>query len=678
MEENRSQISRGETTTENLDLSKNIKFSDNINMTGNNSRQTIARDEITKIDKKKECEQNKNNTNKDPISTIVIKAESSKHNDQINKNKEINNFINENNKNNSLKCTDNKEHIDIKKENLNNNDKKNISKEKEKMQNNKNNESEKAKNIINVNNANDNNKKKSYDKEKKQNISNNNNINDNKNILSFKSKNEKFNNINNQNNKNINDNKNEIKSNNIKEINKNKSNSNKINNDNNNKNNNNSIKNNNDANSANNNVNNNKNNNMNNSIKNKIINNNQNNNDLNNNISQDTNNNKADNNAELNNIINTIKKEIKQKENIQQNNNKIDSNEPKKYSFSRYTKAPKTGLLNLGNTSYLNAVLQLLGSIRNIASFFLNPTTKDLIYSDIKKYPLSYVFQRLFLHLYPFPEHKKRQIYKPDSLLTILGALNIVYKSQNKRNPNDLINFILNTLHNELNQIKEDIKTLNPNAYHKKEVINYEIKNFLKNNNSIISNNLNWFEIKESKCTECNNNIYSLNTFNVFELDILETFKLKQNNAITINDCLKYYENPKKAHILCKNCGNSKILNCSKIYSSSNIFIFSLDRGDFDNNLINIPFIIEDKIDLTFHIEGNLKIYELNAIVSITKDKEGKNIYVCFSKSPVDNNWYLYNDEKVQEVQLDKIIICHNNNHQYIPCILSYKNYTSI
>ena len=43
------------------------------------------------------------------------------------------------------------------------------------------------------------------------------------------------------------------------------------------------------------------------------------------------------------------------------------------YSFARYKMAAKTGLKNLGDTSYFNSVLQMLGSVRNLSSYFLNP-----------------------------------------------------------------------------------------------------------------------------------------------------------------------------------------------------------------------------------------------------------------------------------------------------------------
>ena len=102
------------------------------------------------------------------------------------------------------------------------------------------------------------------------------------------------------------------------------------------------------------------------------------------------------------------------------------------YSFSIYKKAPLTGLKSKdlqADISYFYAVLQLLGSIRNIASYFVNPKNKEVIERDIGSNPLAFTFHRLFLHLYPYPEpHQKREIYNPHTLLELLGELNFVYK----------------------------------------------------------------------------------------------------------------------------------------------------------------------------------------------------------------------------------------------------------
>ena len=253
----------------------------------------------------------------------------------------------------------------------------------------------------------------------------------------------------------------------------------------------------------------------------------------------------------------------------------------------------------------------------------------------------------------------------------MLSELNIVYKTKKKRNPNDLISFILNTLHNELNQLKNNKIIYPNNMYDKQNVVYCGYQNFCNNNSSVISNLLNWFELKEIKCSKCNKNIYYFYSFNTFELDILGAYK---NNTLTIYDCLQYYLLQKNQNLFCKICNcYTQMSNYSKIYSSPNSFIFSLDRKNLDQTLLQIPFLVEEKIDLSKYVENqsSLKYYQLGGIVSY--DLNNKK-YISFCMSPVDKQWYLYNDNEVEQFQIGNILQSHNNSKQYIPCILFYNS----
>ena len=370
--------------------------------------------------------------------------------------------------------------------------------------------------------------------------------------------------------------------------------------------------------------------------------------------------------------------------NIQNNSsikNNHENNNNKKNFFSRYTKAIGTGLVNLGDTSYLNAVLFLLGNIRNLPSFFLKPKNIKYITDNVKTMPLSNAFQELFLHLYPYPEKQQdEEAYNPKLILYVLSILNIVYQSKKRRNPNNLISFILETLHSEINSLKNNNVNLKPNIYDKDNVIKYGVIRFRKTNNSIISNLFNWFEIKESKCNECNKPMYNLNTFNIFELDILGCYT-SIKKQISIYDCFKYFCSTKQHNFFCNNCRTLTNMNInSKFFCSSNFFVFSLDRNDLDEKYMKIPFFIDEEINVSNYMEKKSKTkgiplqFKLIGIVSFNTIEQK---YISFCMSPVDGHWYVYNDEKIVESDIKLIINLHNNNINnnldFIPCILVYK-----
>ena len=397
---------------------------------------------------------------------------------------------------------------------------------------------------------------------------------------------------------------------------------------------------------------------------------------INSNNLQGINNNINNNPQQISNnfIQNSINQNNINIQNQQQNNNSLPNKNINdgKFNLSRYTKESKTGLINLVETSYLNAILRIISSIGSFASFFLNPINQNMIRGSIKTKPLSFVIQRLFFHLYPYPENNNPEKYKPDAILELLGILNVVYKSNKKRNPNDLIHFILDTLHNELNEVKKNEQKLIQDQYDKKKVVDEGILNFVNYNKSKISDTLNWFEIKETECSKCGRKSYNFYTFNIFELDILSTYEFRKNhNSLTLFDCLDYFKASKPQNLFCKICNQyTQMSNTSKIYSSPPYFIFSLDRKNIDENLKKISFFIQEEININGYLENktSYKDYRLSGITYFSLKEEK---YLSFCKSPVDQKWYEYNDEIVLEKEINSILKEHQN--EFIPCLLVYK-----
>ena len=409
------------------------------------------------------------------------------------------------------------------------------------------------------------------------------------------------------------------------------------------------------------------NNNINNQMGNNNFNNPMGNNNINNPMGINNQNNQLGNmNAQSNNN-NNFNKPTNPEVQPQQQNNKPGEEE---YRFTRYKKPALTVLKNLGDTSYLNAVLQLFGTVRNLASYFVNPKNRKYFEEHLKEIPLAFVFHRLFLHLYPYPEKATGEKYNPEVLLQILGQYNAVYKSKAARNPNDLINFILIQMHRELNTNK--IKYINePDCTKKEQVIKIGMDDFLKSNNSILAKNFIWFEIKTKLCPSCKTCYYEFNHFETLELNIVSAYQ-KFNAPLNLCQTL-FYQNQKNQKIYCLREQQYTMANVtSKIYSP-NYFIFSLNRGNFDTNLMKIPFNLEQEIDISKLLDNpqSYKKFELIGVVSISTAENKK--YVCFGRSPVNYKWYLYNDDhSAENTDVNNVVNVHNNG-QYIPCILMYQ-----
>ena len=395
-------------------------------------------------------------------------------------------------------------------------------------------------------------------------------------------------------------------------------------------------------------------------------------NNYNNNNYNNYNNNNNNYNKSQNQIINS-----NNNQNFEIKNGKTQKEN--EYPFGKNIVDGKTCLKPFGDTSYLNSVLQCLGNfdeLKNHLLYNINYFSTDI---NVQKKPISYVFCRLFKHL----SENDVKLYDLEAFRKALSYKNVAFKSQKRRNPIELLNFLLDTLHDELNRLKNRKQNNNFDISDRRSVIENGIIFFKNSYDSVISNNLNWFRIRESRCLQCNRFSYNLSTFNTYELDILETPKNSYSN-ITVYDCLNFDLVKKFIDCHCIYCNQkTQMESSSSIYSSPNIFIFLINRNrsilssncnDFDDQLLNVNFILNMKICLQGIIQNNNcpKTYELFGIVSIYKNEYK---YVSFCKSS-DNWWYLYHDDTVEKIEEKNVEFYHQNN-TFIPCILFYKKIVS-
>lgn len=351
------------------------------------------------------------------------------------------------------------------------------------------------------------------------------------------------------------------------------------------------------------------------------------------------------------------------------------------YSFEIYKNVAKTGLSNLEDTSYINAVLQCLANIKEFADYFLNPNNQININKNMQNYPLAFVIERIYVHIYPYP-FRENEVYTAKHVFRILATFNKIYENYKRKNPNDLINTIFDRLNSELNTKKDnaDLQIDNIDYLNKQTLIKKYMSFIEKKYDNIIYNNLYWIELKDFHCNECKGDFYEMNTYPTFQLDILYYYIKESNNKIHLEDLINFYSHKVTTKkIYCKKCNNFKVDVdvTTKIYRSPKVFTFLLYNGDDDNQkknekFDNFTYIIEESVQIKNINENNEldKNYTLFGIVSISM-KDDK--YIGFSKSPIDKEWYLYDDERVQKINFDFILKSFNEYKNYLPCILFYK-----
>ena len=352
--------------------------------------------------------------------------------------------------------------------------------------------------------------------------------------------------------------------------------------------------------------------------------------------------------------------------------NSYNDKKPKELKIININFIPRT--LTKLNVNYLNSVLQFLGGIHEFIDYFIKNTNnyKNNVLNNNKSF-LSFVTSRLYYRLFI---DKERTPYNSNNYLTTLLELNKCINIEKMMNPNGILTFILNQLHDEVNESKkEKIKINEYNHFKIEQVIINEINMFNKENNSIITQILNYCQIKTYNCNYCHNSFYETQNFFTFRLnpnDIENYCNPNEIKNITIMDCLKNESCKNNINYYCPKCNSYKLFDIYyKFYEIGKKIIFLIDR-DTNNISSKIHFEVEEKIDLKEYIYKNRKKakYELCGIISLDKNKE--NNFVSFIKCHLNQKWYLFIDDIYVEKKNINEILNDNNNGKYIPYTLMY------
>ena len=159
------------------------------------------------------------------------------------------------------------------------------------------------------------------------------------------------------------------------------------------------------------------------------------------------------------------------------------------------------GLENIGATCYMNATLQCLSNTDKLTNYFLNKFNYNP--NDVSK-KISNNLYRVLHNLW----ETDINYYKPNKFKKALSEENPLFSGVNANDSKDLLNFLLERLHLELNKASHDnitqINAQNLSLLNEEEVKQNFFKAFTKSHKSIISD-LFYFTIEtKSMCGGCN------------------------------------------------------------------------------------------------------------------------------------------------------------------------------
>lgn len=297
------------------------------------------------------------------------------------------------------------------------------------------------------------------------------------------------------------------------------------------------------------------------------------------------------------------------------------------------------GLINLGNSCYLNATLQSLVNLYPLAKLFLSEDfRKDLKNND-----------EFVLEFYNFIKTmwlSEPCLIRPIKLKTLLGKYYQKFNNFNQQDANESLNVLLEMLHKGLAYRASINSEGDPKNVIDKlmiESINKWKNEYEKEYSKIIELFYGQL-INKVFCLNCQNIIYSFDPFATINLPIYQNDK-------TIEDLLNNFFNIEKMDDYeCEKCGSKNIQKKFSLWRLPPILILTFKR--FNNNLQKNDQLIQfslDNINLNKYLSG----YEKNAnykpisLINHVGSLNGGHYYAYCCKG---DDWYNCDDSNISKL----------------------------
>ena len=342
------------------------------------------------------------------------------------------------------------------------------------------------------------------------------------------------------------------------------------------------------------------------------------------------------------------------------------------------------GLQNIGATCYMNATLQALSNTNSLTEYFIDKS-KFIPNNSNKK--MSSEYYKVLSNLWS--ETKKNGDYAPYDFKQALSEENTLFAGIQANDSKDLINFLLERFHIELNNPKpnnNDNNIVNVNQMDEMQTLSAFISDYFNLNRSIITDS--FYGILETKskcggcqCTKFNFQIFSFLEFpleqvNIYMYQMGRRFNMinqaQPNPDVDLYECFEYYQKIDvmngQNQMYCNICnGNRDTFYGTTIYSLPNYLIINLNRGKgaVYECRVNFP----EKLNLLNYAsfkQGNT-YFHLYAVICHLGPSSMSGHFVAYCKHRKNNKWYKYNDSFVTECTKDK------QYNEGMPYILFYK-----
>jgi ubiquitin C-terminal hydrolase len=312
---------------------------------------------------------------------------------------------------------------------------------------------------------------------------------------------------------------------------------------------------------------------------------------------------------------------------------------------------PRRGLVNLGNTCYLNSVSQCL-RVTSLGQYF---TTDDYIDSVVDRYTgggrvantFTYVMRELGL--------AESAPVSASHLKKAVAQSNDTFAGFSQQDANEFLRTLVDLLHEDLNaksKTKAPSVEIDNVRGSDSEIAQRYWEQYVSRNESIVVKLMAFQERSTIKCLSCNGTTRSFMPTMSIEVPIPAL-----NRSISIEDCLAAYvtEELLDAASLysCDRCKRkTRAAKSLAFFGAPQTLVITLKRfksyGNYSNK-VNTPVMFQRTLDFSPYMCGSPSkrsgsLYQLVGIVNHQGNIHGGH-YTADARSPRDGVWFSFSDE---------------------------------
>ena len=328
-------------------------------------------------------------------------------------------------------------------------------------------------------------------------------------------------------------------------------------------------------------------------------------------------------------------------------------------SDNKISTAGLIGLMNIGAICYMNATLQCFSNIPKLREYL----TEKKMFNKLKKYKsnhkLSFALAEVLTNLWV---NLDKRFYPPENFKNVISEMNPFFKGIAANDPNDLILFLLENIHKELNIHKSNKNSNNNfpiNSNNFFEEYNNIKESYINQNKSIIVEEFYGYNYNITTCNNCQSTYNNIQVYNIliFPLEEIRKYKNYNDNNVKIIDCFEYYTKiGLNQNYYCNFCKQNYPSNSqTKLLNTPHTLIINLNRGKGLEYNVNIIF--DEYLNLNKYInnENSPYYYELIGVICHFGSNDMGGHFVAFCKNYNNCEWYKYNDQMVTKCLFNEV-----------------------